>query len=55
MSALGEEQRPVINLVFWLAGRKIRTTATLAQRKDLTYKVIIGRSDLTGFLVNPEI
>ena len=55
ISALGTEKRPVINITFWLAGRKIVTTATIANRENLTYKMIIGRSDLTGFLVNPEI
>lgn len=55
LSSLGREERPVINLTFWLAGRKIRTTATVADRGVLTYRMIVGRRDLTGFLVNPEV
>lgn len=55
ISALGKEKRPVINVVFWLAGRKIRATMTVSNRKNLTYKVNIGRTELTGFLVSAEI
>ncbi|MFZ5932640.1 MAG: sugar-transfer associated ATP-grasp domain-containing protein [Patescibacteria group bacterium] len=55
LSALGTEKRPVINITFYLAGRRITTTATVANRSGLTYKMIVGRSDLAGFLVNPEI
>ncbi len=55
LSALGEEERPVIPMTFWLAGRKIATKVTVADRSDLRYQVLIGRTDLTGFLVSPEI
>ncbi|OGM15618.1 hypothetical protein A2V55_02130 [Candidatus Woesebacteria bacterium RBG_19FT_COMBO_37_29] len=55
VSALGSEKRPVINIIFWLSGRRIVTTATIANRENLTYKIIIGKSDLTGFLINPEM
>jgi alpha-L-glutamate ligase-like protein len=55
LSALGTEKRPVIDIIFWLAGRRIKTVATVANRKDMTYPMIIGRSDLVGFLVDPTI
>lgn len=55
ISSLGEEKRPVINVSFYLSGRRIKTTMTVANRSKLTYPVIIGRVDLDGFLVNPEI
>lgn len=55
MSALGKENRPVIPIIFWLAGRKIKTKATVANRSELTYKILVGRVDLTGFLIDPEI
>ncbi len=55
LSALGKEERPVIPLTFWLAGRKINTQVTVAERKLLRYQVLIGRIDLQGFLVSPEI
>lgn len=55
LSSLGEEQRPVISLSFWLAGRKIVTRATVSDRKPLRYQVLIGRIDLQGFLISPTI
>lgn len=55
ISALGREKRPVINVNFWLAGRKIRAAMTVSNRKNLTYKVNIGRTELAGFLVSAEI
>ncbi|CAN5349010.1 hypothetical protein BH10PAT1_BH10PAT1_0910 [soil metagenome] len=55
ISAFGKEKRAVINVSFWLAGRKIKTTMTVSNRKNLAYKMIIGRTELTGFLVSPEI
>lgn len=54
-SSLGKEKRPVIGLTFWLAGRKIKTPASVAKRMALKYPVIIGRKNLKGFLVDPDI
>ena len=53
-SALGIEERPVINLSFYLAGRRIDTVASVANRKGLKKVFIIGRRDLQGFLVKVE-
>lgn len=55
LSALGEEERPVIPMTFWLAGRKIKTDVTVADRSELRYQVLIGRVDLAGFLISAEI
>lgn len=55
MSALGQEERPVIPLTFWLAGRKVVTQVTVSDREALRYPFLIGRLDLQGFLVSPEI
>jgi len=55
MSSLGKEERSVIPLTFWIAGRKVDTRASVSDRDDLTYPLLIGRIDLAGFLVNPEI
>lgn len=52
-SSLGKEKRAVVNLVYWLKGRKIRTAAGVADRSKLKRQIIIGRKDLDGFLVNP--
>jgi alpha-L-glutamate ligase-like protein len=54
-SSLGVEERPVISLTFWLAGRKIVTPASIAKRTALKYPVIIGRKNLKGYLVDPHI
>jgi alpha-L-glutamate ligase-like protein len=52
-SAGGRQSRPVVKLVFRLAGRKIKTSASVANRTKLSAPLLIGRQDLTGFLVNP--
>lgn len=52
-SSIGREKRPVINVTFWLKGKKIKTTAGIADRSKLRKPLIIGRNDLVGFLVNP--
>ena len=49
---MGVEKRPIINLRFYLAGRKIDTMASIANRGGLKRSMIIGRRDLGGFLVN---
>lgn len=53
-SALGEQDRLVIRLVFWLQGKKIVTRAGLTNRKDLRRKVLVGRRDLKEFIVEPS-
>jgi len=53
-SATGRQTRPVIALTFRLAGRKIKTTASVADRSKMSTPVLIGRRDLEGYLVNPE-
>ena len=55
MSSLGMEERPVISVQFYLAGKKIKTNMTVANRKLLRYDILLGRVDLQGFLVSPEI
>lgn len=53
-SGLGKQEREVINLTFYLAGRRIKTIASVAERTDLRAPMIIGRRDLEGFLVKPR-
>ncbi len=53
-SALGSEERPVINISFILAGRRINTIASVSNRKGLKKVFIIGRRDLQGFLVKVD-
>ncbi len=54
-SALGKQDRPVIVLTYWLKGVKITTAAGITDRKNLRRRVIIGRKDLSGFLVKPRL
>ena len=53
-SGLGREVRYVINLKYYLAGRRIKTIASLSNRQHLRSPLIIGRRDLTGFLVKAD-
>jgi alpha-L-glutamate ligase-like protein len=53
-SSLGIEERPFINLSYYLAGRRINTVAGIANRRSLKTPMIIGRRDLEGFLVRPR-
>ena len=52
-SSLGKERRKLIRLIFWLGGRKVVSRAGLSDRKHLRQKVLIGRRDLKGFLIDP--
>lgn len=54
-SSFGREQRKIIGVVFWLAGRRVETAASVSKRISLKFPVIIGRKDLKGFLVRPEV
>jgi hypothetical protein len=40
-------------LTFWIKGKKIKTSAGVADRSKLKKPLIVGRRDLAGFLVNP--
>jgi hypothetical protein len=53
-SALGSEKRRVISLTFYLAGRKINTIANVADRSSLRTPLIIGRRDMSGFLIKTD-
>lgn len=53
-SGLGERRREVIGLTFYLTGRKIDTIASVEERSHLRAPMIIGRRDLSGFLVKPR-
>ncbi|MBI2416198.1 MAG: hypothetical protein HYV33_06100 [Candidatus Kerfeldbacteria bacterium] len=45
--------RPKVPLKFTLANRHITTATAIALDNKLSYPLIIGRSDLQGFLINP--
>lgn len=53
-SATGRESRPVVGLTMRIAGRKIRTGVSVANRAKLSTRLLIGRDDMEGFLVKPH-
>ena len=54
-SAVGRslEIRPVLNISFSLSGVQVKARATIASRSGLIYSAIIGRRDLSPFLIDP--
>ncbi len=54
-SALGEEVRRVIEIDFKMRGQNIKAKASVTKRHGLRFRMIIGRRDLGGFLVNPRL
>ena len=54
-SASGQAHRPTTQLSFQLAGRKFTSKVTVVNRSHLKYPMIVGRIDLKGFLIRPEI
>lgn len=53
-SANGRQSRPRVILDFVLAGRSVRVVASIADRPGMTCPVVIGRTGLAGFLVDPS-
>lgn len=54
-SASGRAYRQTVQLNFELAGKKITTTASVVNRSYMKYQMIVGRMDLKGFLIDPEL
>ena len=52
-SGLGREERPVIGLIFFLKGKKVKTAVNVSDRSQMKTKFLIGRKDLQGFLISP--
>lgn len=53
ISARGREKRDVTQITFALAGKTITTIATVADRSQLSTKMLIGKDDLSGFVIDP--
>lgn len=53
-SANGRSVRPKVRIRLSLGGVILETLATIAERKELSYKVIVGRKDLSRFIVDPS-
>ncbi len=52
-SALGQQERQVIGITMWLGGKRLKTTASVADRSNVRKKMIIGRRDLKGYIIKP--
>ncbi len=52
-NAHGTTLRQVVKIPFLLKGQKRMAEFTLAERGNLDYSVLLGRSSLNGFLVDP--
>jgi len=52
-SALGKSRRPIIALTYYLAGRRVDTTINISDRSNLKTKLLIGKKDLSGFIIRP--
>ena len=52
-SALGKEERQIIDLSFVLDKKKVSTEAFVADREEMKFDIIIGRKDLKKFLIDP--
>ena len=50
-NALGRKKREIVGVMFVMAGRKIRTKISIADRSKLRNKMIVGRRDLKTFAV----
>ncbi|MDP3982716.1 MAG: sugar-transfer associated ATP-grasp domain-containing protein [bacterium] len=53
-SSHGQTQRPTVRIKYRLRNKEIKSLATVIDRSHLTYPMIIGHSDLKGFLVDPS-
>ena len=53
-SAHGSKLRPIIEATIELAGRRIKSEFTLADRAHMKYRILIGQNILKdGFLIDP--
>ena len=52
-SSHGLSYRPIIRVGLSLGGKKIFARATIIERKNLRYSIIVGKKDLAGFLIDP--
>lgn len=54
-SSMGKSiERIIIEVTLKIAGRKIKTSVSVVDRAHLNTPLLIGRRDLTGFVVRPE-
>lgn len=51
-SALGEDERRLVNVNLQIAGKTLNTKVTVSDRDDFENKMLVGNQDLDGFLVD---
>jgi len=54
-SASGRAYRSTVQLTFELTGKKITTVSSVVDRSYMKYQMIVGRVDLKGFLIDPDL
>ncbi|MFO0704696.1 MAG: sugar-transfer associated ATP-grasp domain-containing protein [Candidatus Andersenbacteria bacterium] len=54
-SSHGSTFRLLVPITYYLAGVKVTTRATIVEREELDYPMIIGRRDLENFLIDPTL
>ncbi|MBN2567538.1 ATP-dependent zinc protease [Candidatus Woesearchaeota archaeon] len=54
-SAHGHSLRPAIDATIEIAGKRLTSDFTLADRSNLKYKVLLGQNILKGFLIDPRL
>ena len=54
-NSLGFEERTLISITIKIKGRVIKTRAGLTDRRSLRRQLLIGRRDLSEFLVDPGL
>lgn len=54
-NSLGSEERTLVAMTIKLKGKIIKTRASLTDRKNLRRQLLIGRRDLTDFVVDPGL
>lgn len=53
-SALGKRFRKVVGITYTMAGRKVKSRASVADRSKVSTKMLIGKRDLKNFMVVVE-
>lgn len=53
-SALGETERPLVDVTFHLAGEEAEVEVSVSDRDGLSSEVLLGQDILVGFLVDVE-
>ncbi|MGA2910980.1 MAG: sugar-transfer associated ATP-grasp domain-containing protein [Candidatus Microgenomates bacterium] len=53
-SAGGLQARPVIGVEYVVAGKRIKSFVSVTDRSKMSNRFLMGRSDMAGFLVNPN-